>query len=445
MAYDPVRFLVVRDFLRFPRSFHWQDRLPDQLKTVKDRRFYCHLLQGMIRHRRLLQTEVCNRVDKPFHKLQKSLVGILALGIYQLLFMNRIPTRASIYESVALAHPFRIIAQKSLINAVLRNLASDLENNYSYHHHSLAIRTSHQDWMVARWQAFYAPAQVESICTANNIFEGVTIRAMPPWKREGLLECLEKEGLSARLHPIAAQALVVENAADLFHTSAFQQGACYVQDSSSQIFLDCTTPLWKGNVLDVCAAPGGKSIGILQAPYRKNLFLNDCSPKRMRRLRHNMKCLRLPTRGLLVSDGLQLPFKSPFDVILLDVPCSSTGTIRKNPDIKWIASKEILLNKIHLQQHLLNKAAHLLKAEGLLVYVTCSLEMEENELQIEHLLRNHPDYAILPFQQFLTHSTPWLPFLTGEGFFKTLPSSHWMGLFAAVLKRRTGRGPNHYS
>ena len=180
MAYDPVRFLVVRDFLRFPRSFHWQDRLPDQLKTVKDRRFYCHLLQGMIRHRRLLQTEVCNRVDKPFHKLQKSLVGILALGIYQLLFMNRIPTRASIYESVALAHPFRIIAQKSLINAVLRNLASDLENNYSYHHHSLAIRTSHQDWMVARWQAFYAPAQVESICTANNIFEGVTIRAMPP-------------------------------------------------------------------------------------------------------------------------------------------------------------------------------------------------------------------------------------------------------------------------
>ena len=165
----------------------------------------------------------------------------------------------------------------------------------------------------------------------------------------------------------------------------------------------------------------------------------------MRRLRHNMKCLRLPTRGLLVSDGLQLPFKSPFDVILLDVPCSSTGTIRKNPDIKWIASKEILLNKIHLQQHLLNKAAHLLKAEGLLVYVTCSLEMEENELQIEHLLRNHPDYAILPFQQFLTHSTPWLPFLTGEGFFKTLPSSHWMGLFAAVLKRRTGRGPNHYS
>ncbi len=445
MVYDRVRFLVVRDFLKFPHSSHWQDQLPEQLKTRKDRRFYFHLLQGMIRHRRLLHAEIQNRVDKPFHKLQKSVVGILVLGIYQLLFMDRIPIRASIYESVALAHPFRIIAQKALINAVLRNFARDMEKNYSYHRQPLAIRTSHQDWMVARWQKFYTPAQVESICTANNTFEGVTVRSMPPWKRENLLECLEKEGLSVRLHPIAAQALVVENAADLFHTTAFQQGACYAQDSSSQIFLDCTAPLWKGKILDVCAAPGGKSIGILQAPHPQRLFFNDNSPKRMRKLRQNMQRLRLPTSGLLVSDGLKLPFKEPFDVILLDVPCSATGTIRKNPDIKWIASKEALLSKTHIQQQLLDQASYLLKAEGMLVYATCSLELEENELQIEQFLINHPDYAILPFRQFLSHCKPGMPFLTEEGYYKTLPSPDLMGLFAAVLSRRAERRSNNFS
>ena len=445
MNYDPIRFLVVRDFLKFPHTSHWQDQLPEQLKTVKDRRFYSHLLQGMIRHRRLLQTEIKNRVDKPFHKLQKSVVGILTLGIYQLLFMDRIPTRASIYESVALAHPFRIIAQKSLINAVLRNFARDLEKNYSYHHFPLPIRTSHQDWMVARWQKIYTSAQVKSICTSNNIFEGVTIRTMPPWNQKSLLKSLINEGLSARLHPIATQALVVENAADLFHTTAFQQGACYVQDCSSQFFLDCTAPLWKGNILDVCAAPGGKSIGILQAPLQKRLFLNDSSQKRMRLLRQNLQRLQLTTSGLLISDGLKLPFKAPFDVILLDVSCSATGTIRKNPDIKWIDCEKTLLSKIHLQQHLLEQSAHLLKVAGKLVYATCSLEMEENELQIEQFLRKHSDYAILPIQQFLTHSTPWMSFLTQEGYFKTLPSSDSMGLFAAVLTRCAKRRSNNFS
>ncbi len=438
MAYDPVRFLVVRDFLKFKKTAHWPEQPPAQLTSDKDRRFYFHLLQGMIRHQRLLETEIRKRATKPFHKLQNTVIGILSLGIYQLFFMDKVPAHASIYETVELAIPFRVPRQKGLINAILRNLQRDPEKERILENYPLPVRTSHQDWMVEKWQKSYSERDVELICEANNIFEGITIRAMKPWSSEQLQQTLQEEGIESRPHPIVGQALIVENASDLLRCSAFHQGAFYVQDSSSQIFLELTASLWKGDVLDVCAAPGGKALQILEAPQLRHVLINDVSWNRLTQLRQNVERLRLNMSQLIISDGRRLPFLSLFDAILLDVPCSATGTIRKNPDLKWIPSPEKLLAQTSLQRQLLDHAKTHLKPGGVLIYATCSLEVEENELQIEQFLEKNPDFMMLPFNQVSRVPQAYLPYLTKEGYFRPLPSISMMGFFAAVLLHRAG-------
>ncbi len=433
MAYDRVRFLVVRDFLEFKKKYYWPDNPPTQLDKDQDRRFYFHLLQGMIRHQRLLEAEIQKRVNKPFHKLQNTVIGILSLGIYQLLFMHKIPARASIYETVELVKPFRVYPQKSLINAILRNLQRDLEQDYSCQHYPLAIRTSHPDWMVERWLQTYSETEVQSICEANNTFEGITVRPVSPWNAQQLCQMLAKEGVLSQPHPIVSQALIVENASELLASSVFSRGTCYVQDASSQIFLELTQSLWTGVVLDMCAAPGGKTIQLLGSSHIKKLVANDVSRKRLVQIHQNIQRLQRPAPALMISDGRFSPFTANFDTILLDVPCSSSGTLRKNPHIKWIGSDSALLSKTRLQTQLLENAARCVKKEGMLVYATCSLEVEENEQQVEYFLEKNPDFTMLPFTEIPEIPKQYLPYLTDKGYYKTIPAPHIMGFFAAVF------------
>ncbi|MBF0277582.1 MAG: 16S rRNA (cytosine(967)-C(5))-methyltransferase RsmB [SAR324 cluster bacterium] len=445
MAYDPVRFLVVRDFLNFKKTNQWAEQAPEQLTKNIDRRFYFHLLQGMIRHQRLLEEEIRSRIKKPFHKLQDSVVGILSLGIFQLYFMDKVPARAGIFETVELAVPFRIFQQKGLINAVLRNLQRDPDKKSRLLNYPLPVRTSHQDWMVARWQNSYSKSEVQSICEANNVFEGITIRTKKPWNRAQLQKKLRAEGVESRLHPIADQALIVENASECFRTNAFHEGAFYVQDSSSQVFLELTESLWKGDVLDACAAPGGKSLQILESSQLRHLVINDISRNRLLKISQNIARLNLNSQMLTISDSRRLPYLKPFDVILLDVPCSATGTIRKNPDLKWTAQPATLLKQEDLQRRLLEHSVLHLKPGGTLVYSTCSLETEENDLQIKQFLENHPEFELLPFFQLPNVPQNYSPYLTKEGYFRSLPSPEMMGFFAAVLLHRGERTENNFA
>lgn len=433
MAYDRVRFLATRDFLKFKKAFRWQEQSPTDLKNEQDQRFYFNLLQGMIRHQRLLEAEIKKRISQPFHRLEQAVIGILSLGIYQLLFMNKVPVRASIYESVELAIPFRIARKKALINAVLRSLQRDLDNQYTVEHFPLPIQTSHQDWMVAQWEQTYSPKEVHDICQANNVFTGVTIRPVQPWTREELAEALGKEAISIEFHPSAQHGLIVDQAAPLFKTTLFQQGAFFVQDASSQIFLDLAQKYWSGTVLDLCAAPGGKSIQIAQSPNLQNLVANDISNKRLGLFCQNIKRLQLKMPHLVVSDGRTLPFSNKFDTVVLDAPCSSSGTIQKNPHLKWIASRAELLSKTHLQSNLLKKSAFYVRPNGVLIYATCSLEVEENELQIHAFLEEHPHFKLIPFQCLQGMPENYNNYITSHGFYKSMPSAHMMGFFAAVL------------
>jgi len=266
----------------------------------------------------------------------------------------------------------------------------------------------------------------------NNIYEGLTVCSNPSWSLGQLQEALKQEEIKFEVSE-GSETLFIENASNLLSAKVFKEGHCYVQDGSSRVFLEFTRSLWKGAVLDVCGAPGGKAIYIANIPDVKKLIVNDSSWKRMKLIRQNFDRLKLPLPPLVVSDGGQLPFSSKFDTILLDVPCSSTGTIRKNPHLKWIDSEKKLLEKVDLQQELLDQTSKYLKLGGIIVYATCSLEIEENEHQIKIFLEKHPDFKMVPFQKFVESSEQVDKLLTSEGYYKCLPNSKMMGFFSAVL------------
>lgn len=436
MRYDRIRFLVIKNFLEFQRSLQWSASPPD-FNDDQDRRFYYNLFQGLTRHYLLIEAEIHKRLKIPFQKLQKSAKGILALGVYELLFMDKIPARATLSQSLELTAPFKIPQRKPLINAILRNLQRDLEQGYNFEkHHSLAIRTSHQDWMVKRWEKNYGELLVKNICEESNRFEGITICPGPEYNYDQLKKLLREQEITYRTHPAALNALIVENSSTLFQSKLFKEGACFIQDASSQIFMELTSSLWTGDVMDICASPGGKSIHISQCTNVKNFITNDVSPQRMGTLTENFRRLKCVTPHFIAADGCCLPFKDyKFDAILLDAPCSSTGTIRKNPDIKWY-TPEHLLRQVPLQSQLLHSAAQLVKPGGYLIYATCSLEVEENDKQVELFLENHPEFQLCLWKETVSIPEAYFRFIHDENIYRVLPSDSMMGFFGVIFRYR---------
>ena len=436
--YDSVRFLAVQEFLKFQETHQWVKEIPPQLEKEQDKRFFYQLLQGMVRHSRLLEAEVQKRLKLPLSRLQKVVLGILTLGVYELLFLDKIPTRATIFETVELTNPFRVAQKKGLVNAVLRNLQRDLEKQYHFDgQHSLAIRTSHPEWMVERWLKHYGEEITINICTSNNDFSGITVCPVPPHTRQSLFDALKKEEVDCEYHSIAKDALVIEQPSMLLKSSVFRQGGVYVQDASSQIFMEITQSLWKGNILDACAAPGGKTIQMLHRGEWDFLIASDVSWQRLQSLKENIQRLKLRSPVMIAADGAHLPFQEEtFDAILLDVPCSSTGTLKKNPDIKWTFNSETLLRQVDVQMKILEHALPFLKPFGFLVYSTCSLEVEENEQQIHQFLQRFPEFQIVPWDQLAEAPPSYRAFLTSEGFYKVFHSREMMGFFGAILRRK---------
>tara|TARA_A100001015_G_scaffold284742_1_gene351550 strand:+ start:21 stop:632 length:612 start_codon:yes stop_codon:yes gene_type:complete len=193
-------------------------------------------------------------------------------------------------------------------------------------------------------------------------------------------------------------------------------------------------PFFKGKVLDVCAAPGGKSLMIAALDKVDYLYLNDVSRHRIKRIQENIQRTSISPSAILQSNGAKLPFdKHYFDTVLIDVPCSSTGTIQKNPDIKWTASEKTLLKTLELQRQLLGEGARILKPGGTLIYSTCSLEEEENQNQVESFLARHAGFFMKkrPSDSAFFELDDW----TNEdhSFFQILTGPKCGGFFGAAI------------
>ena len=422
------QMLALRSYLQFKKQRNWQAIRRAEINPREDDRLQTHLLQGVLRHHRWLKVEIQDRCWLPWSKLQDVIKGILLIGAYELIFLRSSKQHHAIHHAVELVRLHRLEARTGLVNAILRQLQRDLQSGLLKPvQRTLATRTSHPDWMVERWIKNYGLEATEQICEANNLLPNPTLASNRVEHVASLRQQLAAIKIDWKAHPIFPELTVLQTNQGVWNTAMAKDGLIYAQDASSYAFCNSIRPFLEGKILDVCSAPGGKGLQ-LSPNYPGQFLLNDVSSSRLKKIYQNFHRLNL-SGHMLQSDGTKLPFPSrSIDGILLDVPCSSTGTIRKNPDIKWVADLKSLLRQTELQGRLLKEAARVVRKGGWIAYSTCSMEPEETQLPLQ--LSEELGLQTIPWEEL-----PEVIEATQKGFWQLLPSANWMGFSAAILAK----------
>jgi 16S rRNA (cytosine967-C5)-methyltransferase len=349
----------------------------------------------------------------------------LLLGAAQILFLN-VPNHAAVHLSVQLANATRNARFAGLVNAVLRKIAAD--GRAALDMSDPLIDTP--EWLRARWCANYGTETTTAIAEAH--------RREPPLDLTAKADAKSwADKLGARLLPNGT--IRVPNSGPITSLPGFEEGAWWVQDVAASLPARLLGNVAGKRVADLCAAPGGKTGQLANAGAQ--VVAVDRSANRMKRLEQNLARVGLNAESI-VADAAQWRAE-PFDAILLDAPCSATGTIRRHPDILWQKQEADLAPLAALQTRLLDNAATLLKRGGILVYATCSLEPEEGEQQIEAFLARHADFAREPISA--EQIGGFTSLVTADGDMRSLPchlsdGEHvggCDGFYTARLRRRS--------
>jgi len=403
----------------------------------RDRALLQELVLGSLRWLRRLDDILERASSRRLRDIDPALHGPLRIGAYQLLFLERVPPYAVVDEAVEQALQRTHRGGASFVNAVLRRVARDRSLdawpvNEPDAVRRLAIATSHPDFLVRRWVERFGEARAAALLRANNEPKPMQLLAFRDrGGRELLAERLIDEGLEVEPTLLSPFGLTVRqgNALD---TTAFRDGSFYVQDEASQAAALLPAPRAGERVLDAAAAPGGKTFALLAAEPSLRVVLADQSAARVATLRDNLRRLRrLPP--VLVGDAMNTPFQAVFDRVVLDLPCSGTGTLRKNPELKWRLT-ESEIGRLALQaEEMLTSGAALVAPGGVLVAITCSIEREENEAVGERFLAAQRHFAPLPLDDHLERAL--LAGVEAPGRWRVLPGDDHDGFTVQVFAR----------
>ncbi|HET9714821.1 MAG TPA: transcription antitermination factor NusB [Pseudolabrys sp.] len=391
----------------------------------RDRALTRQLTATVLRRLTTLRDVVGGLLEKGFPADAPRTETILLLGAAQILWLD-VPDHAAVDLSVRLAQADRRAARYAgLVNAVLRRVAKQSAPG----HQRGTLDTP--EWLMRRWSKAYGPNVAHAIATAisHEPALDLTVKENPSsWA----------ERLRGRVLPTGTVRTLAQGAVTLL--PGFAEGAWWVQDAAAALPARLLGPVAGQHVADLCAAPGGKTAQLAHAGA--SVTAVDRSPTRLDRLRENLARVSLRADTIL-ADVLEWQ-GGPFDAVLLDAPCSSTGTIRRHPDIAWLKKEADLETLAPLQSRLLDRAVELLKPGAILVYCVCSLELEEGEDQIKALLARDPRISRLPIAADDLFGRA--EFVTPNGDMRTLPlhfpdqDPRWGGLdgfYAARLKRKT--------
>ena len=401
---------------------------------ARDRRWTQELVYGLLRHREDLDAALQPRVRGGIARLHADLTDLLRLGVYQLLFMNSVPPYAAIAQTVELAKIRHGIGASKLANAVLRRIDREREQlngddavDDGDVAGQLARRHSHPRWLVERWIAQFGARDTEVLLQRNNEEARVILR---PWGivREQLETSLERSGVTPDDVPLVADSLQLPQGTALLELAAWRQGNVFVQDPAATLVTRFAAIPAGAVVGDLCAAPGGKSLELARGA--RFVLAADRSPVRLTRMAANIERLDARNVSLIAMDA-SAPAVKPLDMVLLDVPCTGTGTFRRHPDARWRLRHSDLALLAASQAELLRATADVVKPGGLLVYSTCSLEPEENDDQVDAFLGQHPGWTLEPPP---AGSVP--DEVLDRGRLRVLPQRHGTdGSFAARLRK----------
>ncbi len=392
---------------------------------------------GTLRWLRRLDSVLSQASHRPLAKVEPALLAPLRVAAYQLLFLDRVPHHAVVSEGVEHARRLTHRGGASFTNAVLRRIARQpsldawpVQEKDPIRR--LAIEKSHPDFLVRRWVERLGRQRAEALLDANNRPKSLQLLAFRDrGGREMLAEALIDEGIAVDPSALSPVGLIVRQGNPL-HSPSFLQGAFYLQDEASQAAALIPPPRPGERILDAAAAPGGKGFTLLAAEPTTKVFLADVSVERLHRLRQNVRRLdrRLP---ILVADAGASAISGGFDRIILDLPCSGTGTLRKNPELKWRISDDEIGRLRRQSLRLMEGMAPQVRPGGYLVVITCSLEPEENELVVERFLHHHPIFHPLPLEEHLRF--PLSDGIFAPGGWRMMPAGQHDGFTVHVLQR----------
>ena len=456
LPYDPVRMLAWKILQEIERSSFFADFALDQaffqtpdLKPL-DRAMISEMVMGVLRWRGRLDVHLQQLLKSRDKKVDARLMQLLRLGAYQLLFMDRVPESAAVNESVRLAKAlFKNEKIAGFVNALLRSVIRNKNRDFFPSFAEKPVEHmvqffSHPPWLVERWVKDFGPEVTLRICAANNQKPPFTIRTNTlKITREALHRRLQEDGISAQPTPYSPDGLTLARAPDLTKDPLFQGGMYFIQDESSQMISFLLDPQPGEQILDACAAPGGKTTHLAQLMgNRGEIFALDLLGSKMKLIREN--CHRLGVTSVQIMEGdatqpLPIPEGMDFHRVLVDAPCSGLGILHRNPEAKWRRKPEDIPRLAKVQAALLDRASSCLKPGGTLVYSTCTMTPEENERGVETFLARHTDFE----REDLSKTAPlfMLPLVSSEGFFRTYPervmdeSRRMDGFFAARLRK----------
>jgi len=413
--------------------------------SERDRAFIVHLVQGVLRWRLRLDWTIQQTVRFPFRKIEPPVLNILRIAIYQILFMDRIPESAAVNEAVAQAKKAGQEHVVRFVNGLLRYVCRhkdqivfpDRENERVPY---LSISHSYPEWLVQKWIRELGIDFTERLLQAGNQILDLVIRVNTlKTGREGLIKCLEDEGVIGRPTPYSPDGIRVERLhRAIGELRSFRQGLFQVQGEAAQVCSHFLSPRPGEFLLDLCAGLGGKTTHMSQLTQGKGLILAlDMNHGKLLRLAQSSQ--RLGTGGIrsVVSDAssqLSSLFRCSFDRILVDGPCSALGIISRHPDVKWARDEDEISRLARLQKDILSEAVPLLREGGTMLYVTCTISREENEEVVSDFLERNKGIVL---EDLKDHVPEWgFDLIDGHGFLRTFPHIHQMeGFFGALFRK----------
>jgi 16S rRNA (cytosine967-C5)-methyltransferase len=440
--------------LRNPRKIAWEaiqefekkQTDPDQILgslidpaiQERDKALAWEITKGTIRYLRKLDYIAQSFVKAPISRQKPKVLASLRIGLYQLLEMSGIPSFAAVDQTVRLVSDEGMKRDAGFVNAILRSFLREPDkvqypdrdkDQIAY----LSIYYSYPEWLVRRWHARYGFAETEKMLVANNCRPKTFFRViMSKTDRSKVLEELKKEAIEVDAAEYFPEFISTNDGSSIIKSRLFKEGFINVQDLSQGLPVHLLNPQPGDEVLDLCSAPGGKTIAIADqvGPEGKVISL-DKDNERLKQVRENATRIGFTNIEFIASDLLEIAPDKKYKFILLDVPCSGLGTLAQNVDLRWTKKEKDIKALSAIQSRIIKKAVNLLADGGCLVYSTCTTEPDEIENVIDGLLKTESGIRLENNKSELL-----APFAARPGIYRTWPHKHKIGGGGFALLRK---------
>lgn len=411
--------------------------------SVQDRAFATELVYGVIKWQLTLDYIIERFSNIKLKRISPWILNILRLGVYQLIYTDKVPISAACNESVNLSKRYGHKSSSGYVNAVLRNVAAN-RNNIEYPDPDkdyilyLSVKYSHPIWLVRYWSSLYGKSFTEEMLKSNNSIPELTIRVNSlKISNDELASELKQEGLKTSKGKYMDDALILNGTVSIADLEAYKKGYFVVQDESSMLAVKVLDPKPGEVIADPCSAPGGKSTYIAQLTFdAANVIARDIHPHKIKLVNDIAGLLGLNSIHAEVFDSVNIDERliDKADRVIVDAPCSGLGIIRRKADIKWTRKPEDIKALNELQYKILDNSARYVKRGGVLLYSTCTIFEDENQGIVEKFLHMHPEFKVDDITDLLPKSLN--SAITKQGYVQLFPHIHNIdGFFIARLKK----------